>query len=238
MPDGFAPYACSYAPEAAKVRNELSRELLLKLLDVLDELAANPDAYPQRIRAMGTRGDMFLYVHPEPAFEITYEIDRANRRIYFVHFAARIVELKRVFISYSHEDAPWLIRLRKFLIPLENQGLIRLWDDTKIQVGSDWQAEIRKALESAKAAVFLVTQDFLNSQFIQAQEMPPLLEKAHQEGVKIIWVAVKSCTVKDSVISKFQAANDPEHPLEMLDEPQQNMVLTQIYEKIKAALAA
>jgi len=235
MPDG---YAYSNSPEARKDRGDLSRELLVKLLDAVEDLARNPDAYPQRIRSLGTRGDLFLYVHPEPSFEITYEIDRANRKINFVHFAARIVELKRVFVSYSHEDLKWLERLRKFLIPLENQGLIRIWDDSKIQVGSDWQAEIRKALESAKLAVFLVTQDFLNSQFIQAQEMPPLLEKAQQEGVKIIWVAVKSSTVKDSVISKFQAANDPERPLEMLDEPQQNKVLTEIYEKVKAALAA
>lgn len=238
MPDGSAEYACSYSPEAGKVRKDLSRELLLKLLDVVDDLARNPDAHPERARSLGTRGDMFLYVHPEPPFEITYEIDRANRRIYFVHFAARIVELKRVFVSYSHEDLKWLERLRKFLTPLEDQGLIRIWDDSKIQVGSDWQAEIRKALQSAKAAVFLVTQEFLNSQFIKAQEIPPLLEKAHQEGVKIIWVAVKSSTVKDSPIFKFQAANDPERPLEMLDEPQQNKVLTEIYEKIKTALAA
>lgn len=174
-------FACSCSPEAAKVRRELSRELLLKLLDVIDELARNPFAHPERIRTLGTSGNMCLYVHPEPAFEITYEIDRTNRRLYFVHFAARIVELKRVFVSYSHEDVKWLERLRKFLTPLENQGLVRIWDDSKIQAGSDWQAEIRKALESAKAAVFLVTQDFLNSPFIQAHEIPPLLESARRE---------------------------------------------------------
>jgi len=238
MANGVESYATRNSPEAAQVRKELPKDLLLKLLDVLEDLAKNPDSYAQRTRTIGARGDMFLYVHPDPPFEITYEINRATRIIDFVHFAARIVELKRVFVSYSHQDAPWLERLRKFLMPLENQGLIRIWDDTKIQVGSDWQAEIRKALESAKAAVFLVTPDFLNSQFIQAQEMPTLLDKAHQEGVKIIWVAVKSCPVQDSVISKFQAANDPKLPLEMMDEPHQNMVLTQIYEKIKAALAA
>lgn len=40
------------------------------------------------------------------------------------------------------------------------------------------------------------------------------------------------------MIYQFQAANDPDHPLELLDEPQQNVVLTQVYEKVKAALAA
>ncbi len=238
MANGVDAYATRISPEAARVRKELPKELLLKLLDVLEDLAKNPDAYPQRTQTIGTRGEIFLYRHPEPPFEITYEINRANRIIDFVHFAARIVELKRVFVSYSHEDVEWLDRLRKFLTPLEDQGLIRVWDDTKIQVGSNWQAEIRKALGSAKAAVCLVTQEFLTSDFIKTQEIPLLLEKAQQEGVKIMWVAVKKSTVKDSVIFKFQAANDPERPLEMLDGPQQNMVLNQIYEKIKAALAA
>ena len=237
MPEGFAEYACSYSPVAIQDRKDLTREHLLKLLDVLDDMSRNPDAYTERSRSFGMKGDIFLYVHPEPRLEITYEIDRTNRKLYFVHFRDRVVEVKRVFLSYSHEDQKWLERLRKFLTPLEDQGFF-IWDDTKIPAGSEWQAEIRKALESAKAAVFLVTQDLLISQFIKAQEMPPLLKKAQQEGVKIIWVAVKPSTVKDSPFFKFEAANDPDHPLEMLDERQQDDVLKKIYEKVKAALAA
>jgi hypothetical protein len=167
-----------------------------------------------------------------------YEIDMQNRKIYFMHFAAPIVELSRVFVSYSHIDEPWLQRLRKFLKPLEDQGLIHIWDDTKILVGSDWRSEIEKSLKSAKMAVFLVTQDFLNSQFIQTQEIPSLLERAEQEGVKIVWIAVKSSTVQASILARFQAANDPMQPLVTLTDVQLDQVLSQIYEKIKAAVAA
>ena len=57
-------------------------------------------------------------------------------------------------------------KLKQFLRPLEEQDLIRVWDDTEIRPGADWLADIRKALESARVAVFLVTQNLLDSPFI------------------------------------------------------------------------
>ena len=97
--------------------------------------------------------------------------------------------------------------------------------------------EIEKSLRSARMAVFLVTQDFLNSQFIQAQEVPMLLKRADSEGVRIVWIAVKASTVMDHFLSQYQAANDPKVPLEALTEAQLNQALIDIYSKIKAAVA-
>jgi len=236
----FAEYAYMYTPAARRVREQLPKDLLPKLISVIDDLARNPDSYPMRLYPLGKGshgGELSLYTHREFPLEIMYEIDRENRRIYLMHFAVPIVELKRVFVSYSHADADWLDRLRKFLRPLEEQDLIRIWDDTKIQVGSDWTNEIEKSLKSAKMAVFLVTQDFLNSEFIKAHEISPLLERAKQQGVEIVWIAVKPSTVQESVLARFQAANDPKQPLATLPDPQQDQVLTEIYQKIKAAVA-
>jgi len=238
MPDTtvFAQYATSYSEEVHRDRKQLPKELLAALWDAVDNLAKDPDAQREHTQEFGGLKDVWLYVPPETPLEITYQIDRANRQLYIVHVAARIVELKCVFVSYSHEDKEWLERVKKFLTPLERQGLVRTWDDGKIQPGSKWETDIQKHLESAKMAVLLVTQDFLNSPFIQGKEVPQLLTKAEQQGLKIIWIAVKSCTVKDSVISKFQAANDPKHPLAELDDAQQDKVLVEIYEKIKTAV--
>lgn len=65
-----------------------------------------------------------------------------------------------VFLSFSHADRAWVKRLLVHLKPLERAGMVRLWDDTRIKPGQAWRNEIREALDSARAAVVLVSADF------------------------------------------------------------------------------
>src|SRR5262249_13184611 len=106
-------------------------------------------------------------------------------------------------------------------------------DDQQIKPGDEWLAEIKKSLSAAKLALLLVTQDFLRSDFIKRQELVSLLSGAEQGGLKIAWIAVKDCTVEDSPIYKFQALNDPKHPLATLGEAERDRVLHDIYTKVK-----
>jgi hypothetical protein len=131
-----------------------------------------------------------------------------------------------VFISYSHKDARWLEKLKQFLRPLEERELIRVWDDTEIRAGSDWLADIRTALESARVAVFLVTQNFLDSPFIREEELPALVDAATNRGCLIFWIAVSSSTIADSPLARFQGVISPSSPLDLMTEPEQNRVLS------------
>ena len=236
MPDTDA-YAIQYSESGKASRKELPPEVMSALFDVLDTLADNPDAFPGRVRALSLDGKIRLYSHPSPPLQVTYEVDTSRRVIYLLHFVAPKLEItKPVFISYSHKDARWLEKLKQFLRPLEERELIWVWDDTEIRPGSDWLADIHKALESARVAVFLVTQNFLNSPFIKDEELPALVDAATNRGCLIFWIAVSSSTFADSPLARFQGAISPNAPLDLMTEPEQNRVLLDIFQKMKAAV--
>jgi hypothetical protein len=230
-------YAIQYSESGKASRKDLPPEAMALLFEILDVLAANPDAFPGRVRPISLDGKVRLYSHPSPPLQVTYEVDTGRRVLHLLHFVAPKLQVtKPVFISYSHKDAKWLEKFRQFLRPLEEQELIRVWDDTEIRTGSDWLEEIRKALQSARVAVFLVTQNFIDSPFIRERELPALLEAATNRGCQIFWIAVSSSTVEDSPLAKFQGAITQDSPLDLMSEGEQNRKLKEIFQKMKAAV--
>jgi hypothetical protein len=235
--EALATYAIQQSDTAKKTRKDLPRDALLVLFDVLDRLAEDPDAYPGRTAPISRDGRIRVYTHPSPALQITFEVIEAQRILYLMHFVSPQVQITRpVFISYCHQDKEWLARLKLFLRPMEDKGQLQIWDDTEIKPGARWADEIRTALDGARIAVFLVTQNFLNSEFIREKELPALLKNAEDRGCLIFWVAVSASTVDDSEIGRFQAANDPQHPLDSLPDSEQNRVLKEIYLRMKDAV--
>ena len=230
-------YAIQQSPSAKKSRKDLPRDTLLVLFDVLDRLAEDPDAYPGRTAAISRDGRIRVYTHPSPSLQITFEVIEEQRVLYLMHFVSPQVQITRpVFISYCHHDKEWLAKLKLFLRPMEDQGLLQVWDDTEIKPGARWADDIKAALDGARIAVFLVTQNFLNSEFIREKELPALLKSAEDRGCLIFWVAVSASTVSDSEIGRFQAANDPQRPLDSLSPSDQNRVLKEIYDRMKDAV--
>jgi ribosomal protein S18 len=138
----------------------------------------------------------------------------------------------QVFVSYSHQDSDWLKKLQTMLKPLARTGKIALWDDTQLQAGQKWRNEIQEAINRAKVAVLLVSPSFLASDFIDQNELPPLLKAAEQEGLIILWVAVSYSLYKHSPIEQYQAANDPSNPLDTLQPGEINRVLVSVAERI------
>jgi hypothetical protein len=143
---------------------------------------------------------------------------------------------KGVFISYSHADAEWLERLQKHLKPLQREG-VEVWDDTRLKAGEQWREEIREALAAAKVAVLLISADFLASDFIVTDELPPLLKAAEEDGATILPVIISPCrfTRMDS-LSRFQAVNDPAKPLVQMRRANREKVLDDVARAVEDAL--
>lgn len=143
----------------------------------------------------------------------------------------------KVFISYSHKDVKWLQRLRVHLRPLEREHRIETWDDTRIKPGSRWREEIQEALAAAKVAVVLVSADFLASDFIATDELPPLLSAAEKDGAVILPVILSpSRFLRTTSLAQFQAVNDPSKPLIGMAKGGQEAVLVKVSEAIEASL--
>ena len=142
-----------------------------------------------------------------------------------------------VFISYSHRDKKWLDRLQVHLKPLEREGRLDRWDDTRIKPGVTWREEIKNAIAAAKVAVLLISADFLASDFIATDELPPLLAAAQQERVKILPVIVApSLFTRTPSLAPFQTVNPPDQPLAGLQPVEQENLLVKVAEAIMDAL--
>jgi hypothetical protein len=127
--------------------------------------------------------------------------------------------VKSIFVSYSHIDLAFLERLRIHLKPFEKKGQIDLWVDTKIKAGEKWKEKISAALDTSVIAILLISADFLASDFIVDNELPPLLKAAEENGKVILPLIVKPCRfTSDENLSKFQSINDPKIPLSKLSE--------------------
>jgi len=162
-----------------------------------------------------------------PAFDPPSRPKRATRK--------PKIERKKLFISYSHQDAKWLVRVQKHLKVLQIEGLsLNIWDDTKIKSGQKWRAEIQTNLKSAKAAILLVSTDFLASNFITKYELPTLLRAAENEGTVVLPVIIRPCRyTKNQELCEFQALNAPETPLSSSSEDEQEQVLMQLVDRIE-----
>ena len=119
-----------------------------------------------------------------------------------------------IFISYAHADEKWLERLKKHLKVLSKYSdSIEYWEDTRLRGGDKWREEITDAISKANVAILLISTDFLASDFITSDELPPILRKAQEDGTRILPLIVSPCSFELSELSEFQAINSPDRTL-------------------------
>src|SRR5258708_10325945 len=138
----------------------------------------------------------------------------------------------KIFISYSHKDNRLFEEVKTMLAPAIRDGIVDVWDDKKIAPGAKWKDEIQGALASAKIAVLLVSQHFLASEFIAKHELPKLLAAAQKEGVTVFWIYLSSCLYEGTEIATYQAAHDISKPLDQLDKPRRQAVISEACAKL------
>lgn len=145
----------------------------------------------------------------------------------------------KLFISYAHTDKKrWLGKIQKKLAVLETEGLLDVWDDTRIKPGSDWEKEIENALKESRIALLLISDGFLASRFIQDKEFSLLLERQQAEGLRLYPLLLEHCVWEENEsLKRLQIKMaDRFRPLEECTRPECSKVLTEVARDIVAEL--
>jgi len=161
--------------------------------------------------------------------DVDEEPSAAPRQVFIVNS-----DRTQIFISYSHKDKKWIKLLKVHLRPLQQNGIVDLWDDTKIVPGVSWRDEIERALAGANAAIILVSADFLASEFITTQELPVLLERARTNGTRIVPLLVSPCRYAESALGHLQALNSVHRTLSEMTVPERNRTFLALIEQLES----
>lgn len=139
-----------------------------------------------------------------------------------------------IFLSYSHknevEKDSLLTHLRALQMAAQK---LDVWSDDILSHGESWRQEIDKALGTAKAAVLLVTADFLASDFIQNAEVPTLLKQKKNQGLKVFPIIAKHCPWRAVPwLAKLQVRPKNGSPVWSQDTADPDEALSKIVEEI------
>lgn len=152
----------------------------------------------------------------------------------------------KIFVSYSHRDPKALQELERFLKPLGREGLIVNWTDNQIKPGEDWCAKIDEALDTATVAVLLVSQDFLNSDFIFGTELPRILARADAGEMTVLPVFLRpfdtaleipfldrNGTKRKDKITRLQGFGTPDKPLSKFNPTERDEIYRRVAQRLR-----
>jgi formylglycine-generating enzyme required for sulfatase activity len=111
--------------------------------------------------------------------------------------------MTKVFISYAREDRRYCDELLTHVAVLKREGLIDIWTDADIQVGSQWKSSIWDNLESSGIIVILATPDFFSSEFAP-RELERALDLQKRGKATVVAVIVRTCHWKRTELRHFQ----------------------------------
>lgn len=96
----------------------------------------------------------------------------------------------------------------KQLIPslkvLSRRGYIAPWRDTDLVPGEDWDETIKERLSSAQIILFMVSRDFLASDYISKHERPLTMNLMNENKAVVVPVILSSCTWEDEDFAKLE----------------------------------
>ena len=124
--------------------------------------------------------------------------------------AARALPL---FICYAHANERIVRQLIPGLKVLARRGYIAAWRDTDLVPGEDWDDIIRRRLSEAQIILFMVSRQFLASEYITEHERPLAMELVKQKKAVVVPVLLSDCLWKGEDFAGFEKLPRKDEPI-------------------------
>jgi hypothetical protein len=110
----------------------------------------------------------------------------------------------RLFYSYSHKDEDLRDELEKHLTILKRNSYVQNWHDRRINPGNDWDKDINQNLLEADIILFLVSVDFISSDYCNSVEVKKAMERHEKGEAKCIPIFLRPCNFSSAPFAKLQ----------------------------------
>jgi hypothetical protein len=125
-----------------------------------------------------------------------------------------------IFCSYSHCEKDVVLK-KEFdsaMRPYTRKKSFHVWDDGSIVAGDEWRQHIDQHLTSADIIVFLVSPDFLASDFCCEEELPAALARGMRKEAVLVPIIIRDCAWKETDLAQLQALPKDARPVTKWDD--------------------
>lgn len=137
-----------------------------------------------------------------------------------------------IFIAYCFPEKKWFDRVYAAIKPVAGTEAILVWDERRAHNGGNSKGELAGILATHKVAMFLVSDLFIESDFVFSAKLPALLEAERADGLKICWVLASHCLFEPTGLRAEDAGNDPNQALDGLGIEKREAEIAAIMRKV------
>ena len=108
-----------------------------------------------------------------------------------------------LFICYSNANERTVKQLIPSLKVLARRGYINYWRDTDLIAGEDWDETILERLSNAHVILFMVSREFLASDYVTNKERPLAMKLEEDQKAIVVPILLSACTWEEEDFSRL-----------------------------------
>ena len=118
-----------------------------------------------------------------------------------------------LFICYARADERIVRQLIPSLKVLARRGYIAPWRDTDLVAGEDWDETIKEKLSKSQVILFMVSTNFLASDYITENEVPLAMSLRDEKKAVVVPVLLSPCSWREEDFEKLETLPRKDAPV-------------------------